>query len=171
VVNSLNPEISITSCFSSDNSFYVYVTVSKLIPNETYELWYFFPDGQAIGGQQVNSDEHGHMITSEGAKEVLIGSYSSSPIQKGLYNLGIAQGRFTYKKAQFNDWEEQFNLKHHISFTIHHQLYFLFTFEGSNFAYFMIPRDYATWYSKREVFYSSLYDVHFFVSISEESVD
>ena len=50
-----------------------------------------------------------------------------------------------------------------------HQLYFLFTFEDSNFAYFMIPRDYATWYGKREVFYSSVYGVHLFVPISEET--
>ena len=58
VGNSFSPKISITTCFSSDNSFYVHVTVSKLTPNETYELWSFFPDGQAVGGQQVFSDEH-----------------------------------------------------------------------------------------------------------------
>jgi hypothetical protein len=50
-----------------------------------------------------------------------------------------------------------------------HKLYFLFTFEGSNFAYFMIPRDYATWYAEREVFYSSVHGGHFFVPISEET--
>lgn len=89
-----------------------------MISNETYELWYFFPDGQAIGGQQVKSDEYGDMITSEGIREILIGSYSSSPIPNGLYKLGIVQGKFTYKKTQFRDWEEQSNLKHHISFAI-----------------------------------------------------
>jgi hypothetical protein len=33
-----------------------------------------------------------------------------------------------------------------------HKLYFLFTFEGSNFAYLMIPSDYATWYGKKRSF-------------------
>lgn len=116
---SLNPEISITSCFSSDNSFFIYVTASRLAANETYDLWSFFPDGQAIGGQQVFSDEYGHMVTSEGVKEILV-SLSSypSPIQKGVYKLGIVQGRFTYKNTQFHDWEEQTKPRYHVSFTI-----------------------------------------------------
>ena len=49
-----------------------------------------------------------------------------------------------------------------------HKLYFLLTFEGSNFAYFMIPGDYATWYDEHEVFYGSIYGAHFFVPISGE---
>ena len=49
-----------------------------------------------------------------------------------------------------------------------HKLYFLLTFEGSNFAYFMIPGDYATWYDEHEVFYGSIYGAHFFVPISRE---
>lgn len=51
-----------------------------------------------------------------------------------------------------------------------HQLYFLFTFEGSDFAYFMIPGDYAIGHGEREVFYSSLYGVHFFVPTPENRV-
>ena len=49
-----------------------------------------------------------------------------------------------------------------------HRLYLLFTFEGSNFAYFMVPRDFATWYGKREIFYSSIYGAFLFIPIHEE---
>ncbi|MGA9170615.1 MAG: hypothetical protein WCF03_08285 [Nitrososphaeraceae archaeon] len=47
-----------------------------------------------------------------------------------------------------------------------HKLYLFFTFEGSDFAYLMIPLDNAHWYGKREVFYNSVYGVFLFIQMS-----
>jgi hypothetical protein len=44
-----------------------------------------------------------------------------------------------------------------------HKLYLIFTFEGSNFAYLIVPREYPTWYGERQVFYSNIDGVFLFI--------
>lgn len=85
MTNSFDSNISIISCFSSDFSFEIHVSVVELIPLETYELWIFYPDGEAIGGHRVRSSEHGHLLNTQGRQDVMLGTHSSSPIPKGLY--------------------------------------------------------------------------------------
>ena len=122
MTNSFNPNISTISCFSSDFSFETHVSVVGIIPHETYELWTFFPDGEAIGGQRVSSNERGYLLNMQGEQDVLFGFHSSSPIPKGLYTLGIIRGEFTFnRKPYFTDWKGSSNDKAYTNFHIPYQ--------------------------------------------------
>jgi hypothetical protein len=115
------PTITVTACFSSDFSFEIHAEVKGLPPNEVYELWTFSPDGEAIGGQGLKSDEYGNPIELVG-RDIAIGHSSSAPIQKGNYIFGIVRGHFIFtKKPYFTDWNNQRADKSHISFKIPHQ--------------------------------------------------
>lgn len=76
-----NPNISIIACFSSDFSFELHVTVTGLTPNGAYQLWTFYPNGEAIGGHGLTSNEDGALIT-QGGKVIVLGTHSSTQIQK-----------------------------------------------------------------------------------------
>jgi hypothetical protein len=106
----------------SDFSFEIHVSVVGLVPYETYELWAFFPDGEAIGGQRVRSNERGYLLNMQGEQDVLFRTHSSLPIPKGLYTLGIIRGEFTFnRKPYFTDWKESSNDKAYINFRIPYQ--------------------------------------------------
>ncbi len=73
------PKILLTSCFSSDFSFEIHVSIRQLYPNERYEIWTFFPDGEAIGAHGLRADDYGNLVTPQGDKDIVSGSYSVLP--------------------------------------------------------------------------------------------
>ena len=120
VTNSFNPNISTISCFSSDFSFEIHVSVVGLIPHEMYQLWAFFPDGEAIGGQRVRSNEHGYLLNMQGGQDVFFGTHSSLAIPKGLYTLGIIRGEFTFKRKPYLQIGRILLMINHISTSLYH---------------------------------------------------
>ena len=117
------PSISITSCFTSDFSFEIHVSVSKLIPEDRYELWIFSPDGRVFQWHRgLISNERGKLVDSQGNEDILLGHGSSSSIEKGTYVLGVNSNEFNYsQKPTFTDWMASPNEKSYIHFQIPYQ--------------------------------------------------
>ncbi len=121
-VDSFNPKIVRISCFSSEFSFEIHVTVSDLVPEEIFELWAFFPDGEAIGGYRVRSDKRGKLLNVQGDEDIAFAFTSSSPIKKGSYLLGVIRNEFRFaNKPYFANWTASPNDKSHITFQIPYQ--------------------------------------------------
>jgi hypothetical protein len=114
------PVISIISCFSSDFSFEIHVSVSNLIPEDRYELWIFYQDGRIFQWHRgLTSNKHGKLVDQQGNEDIVLGHGSSSPIERGTYILGINRNEFKYnQKPNFSDWIGSNNNKSHIRFQV-----------------------------------------------------
>ena len=114
-------KISIISCFTSDFSFEIHLSVKDLNLNEIYELRTFSPDGEMMGSISLKSDKTGSLVRSDG-KSPSFGHRSSSHIKKGDYLLGINKGILKFdKKINFSDWKKLADEKYYIKFHVPYQ--------------------------------------------------
>jgi hypothetical protein len=111
----LNPEIQVISKTLSPFTFNIKFEITKLIPNQMFELWAFFPDGEAIGAIGFSSNDKGDASNPQGRNEIQYMHSSSNIRPNGEYIFGILLGNFQYnKKIYFNDWQNSPNLKYFI---------------------------------------------------------
>jgi hypothetical protein len=111
----LNPEIQVISKTLSPFTFYIKFKITNLPSNQLFELWSFFPDGEAVGGQGFSSDDKGNAIDSQGRNETPFMHSSSNIRPNGKYIFGIILGNFlSNKRIFFNDWQNSPNLKYFI---------------------------------------------------------
>jgi hypothetical protein len=101
LVGNFNPDILVKSCFSSNYSFEVHVSITRLLPEKTYVLWIFHPDGD-YQATSFRSDENGNSVNSQGGQDIT-GGHTSDPIRKGSYILGITKGFIDLIKKPYFD--------------------------------------------------------------------
>lgn len=105
--------MKIISKFVSPFTFKVVFSITELPSNNSFQLWTFYPDGEAIQGIDFSSDDNGNAINSQGINEIVSGHSSSNILPNGQYIFGINNGIFQFRlKPYFNDWEKSSNSKY-----------------------------------------------------------
>jgi hypothetical protein len=93
-------------------TFKVIFSFSRLPANQMFQLWTFYPDGEAIAGTGFSSDNKGNAMNRQGINEIHSSESSSNILPNGEYIFGINIGNFQFtKKPYFDDWQNSPNSK------------------------------------------------------------
>lgn len=96
-MNSIH-SITITRLECSVFYFSIHASITSLPPSESFEYWFFYPDGRSHDGGAFSADMDGNLFNPQGVNDLFYGFESSNPIDKGSYILGIGRGKFDFKK-------------------------------------------------------------------------
>ena len=103
MTEALSPGIKVISKSNSPFSFSITFSVSKLPPNEKFQLWKFYPDNEAIGATPFISDTNGNALTPQGKNEIPCGISSSDILPNGDYKFGININNFQFNNKPYFD--------------------------------------------------------------------
>lgn len=109
-----NPVITVKIDFIYVFSGKIRLTIRGLLPNRTYELWYFNPDNSSPSHSSLTCDTNGEYHQDM----YLGGSGNSMELPKGLHKIGINQDTIDIKRYNFDTWLNESNEKKWASFNV-----------------------------------------------------